>query len=221
MIHMKKKSDNLRQKVFESYSTSVLEHEKEPKSVYLFCKELKIEEADFYKHFSSLEHVKTQIFCEFFDNTFALISKEKNFVSQSPQEKLLAFYYTFFEVLLLNRSFVIVTLGGGKDKMQKLGSLNGLRTAFKKFASGLIQDGNAVKQSRFTHHPEGIFSEGAWVQLLFILKFWMEDQSPGFEKTDMAIEKSVRTVFDLFDNTPVESILDFGKFLWQEQFKMT
>jgi hypothetical protein len=78
-----------------------------------------------------------------------------------------------------------------------------------------------VKQSRFTHHPEGIFSEGAWVQLLFILKFWMEDQSPGFEKTDMAIEKSVRTVFDLFDNTPVESILDFGKFLWQEKFKMT
>ena len=60
---MGKKSDNLRQKVFESYSTSVLEHEKEPKSVYLFCKELKIEEADFYKHFSSLEHVKTQIFC--------------------------------------------------------------------------------------------------------------------------------------------------------------
>ena len=44
---MKKKSDNLRQKVFESYSTSVLEHEKEPKSVYLFCKELKIEEAWF------------------------------------------------------------------------------------------------------------------------------------------------------------------------------
>ncbi len=64
---MGKKSDNLRQKVFESYSTSVLEHEKEPKSVYLFCKELKIEEADFYKHFSSLEHVKVQIFCEFFD----------------------------------------------------------------------------------------------------------------------------------------------------------
>jgi hypothetical protein len=47
----------------------------------------------------------------------------------------------------------------------------------------------------------------------------MEDDSPGFEKTDMAIEKSVRTVFDLFDNTPIDSIVDFGKFLWKEKIK--
>jgi len=35
----------------------------------------------------------------------------------------------------------------------------------------------------------------------------------------MAIEKSVRTVFDLFDNTPIDSIVDFGKFLWKEKIK--
>jgi hypothetical protein len=46
----------------------------------------------------------------------------------------------------------------------------------------------------------------------------MDDHSPGFEKTDMAIEKSVRTVFDLFDNTPFDSVIDFGKFLWKEKF---
>jgi hypothetical protein len=48
----------------------------------------------------------------------------------------------------------------------------------------------------------------------------MEDKSPGFEKTDMAIEKSVQTVFELFDNTPLDRIIDFGKFLWKENFKM-
>lgn len=217
---MDKKSNNLRKKVFEAYSNKVLEHEKEPQSVYLFCKELEIEEKEFYKQFSSLAQVKKEIFCAFFDNTYTLISKEKNFASQRPQEKLLAFYYTFFEVLLLNRSFVLFLLGSSKDRMEKLGSLSGLRNSFKKFTAGLIQDGNAVKQSRFTRHPEGVFSEGAWLQLLFILKFWMEDTSPGFEKTDMAIEKSVRTVFDLFDNTPVDSIIDFGKFLWKEKFNM-
>jgi hypothetical protein len=63
------------------------------------------------------------------------------------------------------------------------------------------------------------FSEGAWVQLLFLLKFWMDDDSPSFEKTDMAIEKSVRIVFDVFDNTPIDSIVDFGKFLWKENTK--
>jgi len=64
------------------------------------------------------------------------------------------------------------------------------------------------------------FSEGAWIQLAFLLKFWMEDTSTGFEKTDMAIEKSVRTVFDLFDSTPFDSVIDFGKFLWKEKFNM-
>ena len=51
------------------------------------------------------------------------------------------------------------------------------------------------------------------------MRFWIEDRSPGFEKTDIAIEKSVRSVFDLFDNTPLDSIVDFGKFLWEEKIK--
>ena len=55
-------------------------------------------------------------------------------------------------------------------------------------------------------------------QFLFLLKFWMEDGSPGFEKTDIAIEKSVTTIFQIFENTPLEKIIDFGKFLYKEKF---
>jgi hypothetical protein len=53
--------------------------------------------------------------------------------------------------------------------------------------------------------------------MLFLLKFWMDDDSAGFEKTDMAIEKSVNTIFDVFDNTPLDAVFDFGKFLWKER----
>ena len=45
----------------------------------------------------------------------------------------------------------------------------------------------------------------------------MDDTSKGFEKTDVAIEKSVRVIFDVFETTPLESIIDFGKFLWKEK----
>ena len=45
----------------------------------------------------------------------------------------------------------------------------------------------------------------------------MEDASAGFEKTDVVIEKSVNTIFDVFENTPLDSILDFGKFLYKEK----
>jgi hypothetical protein len=211
---------DLKQKIYDAYSTQVLEHEKEPKSVYLFCKKNKIEETDFYKSFASLEDIKESIFSKFFDNAYMLISKEKGFDAQVPKEKLLSFYFTFFEVLLINRSYVLFILSNSGEKMQKLSSLRRLRNSFKQFASGLIEQGNTSKQSILTKHPELIFSEGAWLQLLFLLKFWMEDSSPSFEKTDIAIEKSVQTVFELFDNTPLDSVIDFGKFLWNEKFKI-
>jgi hypothetical protein len=211
---------DLKQKIYDAYSTQVLEHEKEPKSVYLFCKKNKIEETDFYKSFASLEDIKESIFSKFFDNAYMLISKEKGFDAQVPKEKLLSFYFTFFEVLLINRSYVLFILSNSGEKMQKLSSLRRLRNSFKQFASGLIEQGNTSKQSILTKHPELIFSEGAWLQLLFLLKFWMEDSSPSFEKTDMAIEKSVQTVFELFDKTPLDSVIDFGKFLWNEKFKI-
>ena len=211
---------DLKQKIYDAYSTQVLEHEKEPKSVYLFCKKNKIEETDFYKSFASLEDIKESIFSKFFDNAYMLISKEKGFDAQVPKEKLLSFYFTFFEVLLINRSYVLFILSNSGEKMKKLSSLRRLRNSFKQFGSGLIEQGNTSKQSILTKHPELIFSEGAWLQLLFLLKFWMEDSSPSFEKTDMAIEKSVQTVFELFDNTPLDSVIDFGKFLWNEKFKI-
>ena len=212
---------DLKQKIYDAYSTQVLEHEKEPKSVYLFCKKNKIEETDFYNSFASLEDIKESIFSKFFDNAYTLIIKEKGFDAQVPKEKLLSFYFTFFEVLQLNRSYVLFILSNSGEKMQKLSSLRRLRNSFKQFASGLIEQGNTSKQSILTKHPELIFSEGAWLQLLFLLKFWMEDSSPSFEKTDIAIEKSVQTVFELFDNTPLDSVIDFGKFLWNEKFKIS
>jgi hypothetical protein len=52
-----------------------------------------------------------------------------------------------------------------------------------------------------------------------ILKFWIEDTSKGFEKTDILIEKTVNTAFDLMQTQPLERVIDLGKFLWKENHK--
>ncbi len=98
-----------------------------------------------------------------------------------------------------------------------LEQLKSLRRQVKSFSKELIQEGNEEKNTKFLQQSETIFSEAAWVQFLFILKFWLDDNSAKFESTDMVIEKSVNTVFDLFDNTPLERVLDLGKFLWKEK----
>lgn len=209
----------LKEKIFGAYTTFVLEHEKFPTSVFNFCRTAEIEEADFYKTFGSLDAIKNSIFETYFVNAFALISKDDNYGESTPKDKLLSFYFTFFEVLLLNRSYVLFTLGNDQMRLSELTQLKSLRKHFKGFAVDLIDEGNAAKENDFTQHSPKIFSEAAWIQLLFLLKFWLTDTSPSFEKTDIAIEKSVRTAFDVFDNTPLDSLFDFGKFIWKEKIK--
>lgn len=216
--NLQMESQEFRNKILSHYTDHVLAHEAYPKSVFKFCQTAGMEEKDFYRVFGSLDAVREYIWEAFFINTMSVLEKDKNFKKVGRKEKLLSFYFTFFELLLLNRSYVLFALHQEMNNMKDLGYLKGLRRHFKTFATDLIEEGNADKDSRFQQHPPKLFSEAAWLQLLFLLKFWIADRSENFEKTDAAIEKSVHTAFDVFDNTPLDSILDLGKFLWKEKF---
>ena len=204
--------------IIGAYMDYVLEHEVVPKSIYKFCKVNKIKEEEFYKFFGSIEGLQKAIWTTFYKNTDVLINKNEDFGSFSNKDKMLTFFFTFFELLTLNRSYVLFSLNENTNMLKNMEQLKGLRQHIKSYATDLIEEGNANKASKLTQHPPKLFSEGAWLQFLFLLKFWKDDSSPAFEKTDLAIEKSVTTIFDLFDNTPLENILDFGKFLYKENF---
>lgn len=203
-----------RQQIIDLYMDYVLEQERLPKTVYRFCKDNNITEENFYKFFGSFDGLQKGIWEEFFDNTIMLMEKSPEYGAFSNREKLLTFYFTFFELLTANRSYVLFILTEGLMKMDQL---KGLRRKIKGYATALIKAGNEEKASKILQQSELIFSEAAWVQFVFLLKFWKDDNSAGFESTDVAIEKSVNTVFDIFDNTPLERVVDLGKFLWKEK----
>jgi len=214
----KAKKKSTEDDIIGMYMDYVLEHETVPKSIYKFCKTNKIEETDFYGFFGSVDGIQKAIWNKFYTNTEALLLKNKEYDGFSNKDKMLSFFYTFFEMLTLNRSYVLFTLREDRNMMKNMQQLKGLRGHIKGFATDLIDDGNVDKNSKLTQHNPFIFSEGAWLQFLFVLKFWMKDSSPGFEKTDIVIEKSINTIFDVFDNTPLENIIDLGKFLYKETF---
>lgn len=205
-----------KQTIISRYMDYVLEHETYPKSVYKFCKEIKIKEEEFYKFFGSIEKLKTSIWSEFYNNATGVMYANKEYDSYSNREKMLTFFYTFFELLTMNRSFVLFDLKENTEGFKNLQKLGDLRKDVRSFATKLIEEENQDKQLRIMKRPIFLFAEGAWIQTVFLLKFWLDDDSAEFEKTDMAIEKSVNTIFDVFDNTPLESVVDFGKFLWKE-----
>ncbi|ARN78045.1 heat-shock protein [Nonlabens spongiae] len=212
-----KKKELSQQDVITAYMDYVLEHEKTPKSVYKFAKDNGMTEQEFYQFFGSFEGLRKEIWNTFFTMTMDVAHKNEDYEHFSNREKMLTFFYTFFELLTLNRSYVLFTLHNHQNMMDKMDQLKGLRRHVKDFAKDLISQRNETKSNILLERSESIYSEGAWVQMLFLLKFWMDDDSAGFEKTDMAIEKSVNTIFDVFDNTPLDAVFDFGKFLWKER----
>lgn len=215
---MAKTKSTSKDTVVAMFMDYVLEHEKLPKTVYKFCKVNDIKESDFYLYFSSISAVKKGIWNMFFDNTMNLIKKNKEFQNFTNKDKMLTFFYTFFEVLTLNRSYVLFITDHESGPLKHMEQFKGLRKNIKGFAKGLIQEGNEHKSLKLTKHNPQLFSEGAWLQTMFLFSFWKTDDSSAFEKTDLAIEKSVTTIFDVFDNTPLDSLLDFGKFLYKETF---
>lgn len=213
-----KKVTLTKDKILEIYMDHVLENGSVPTSVYKFCKENKMKEEDFYAHFGSFETIQQTVWHKFFENTLNVLHKNEQFEAMTNEEKMLSFFFTFFENLTLNRSYVLFALKEHRNSFEGLAQLKGLRKNFKEFATELIHERNEEKNLKILKYNEPLFSEGAWLQLLFLLKFWMEDGSPGFEKTDIAIEKSVTTIFQIFENTSLEKIIDLGKFLYKEKF---
>ena len=125
-------------------------------------------------------------------------------------------------MLTANRSFTVALLKEDKNKLKSLSKLTELRKHFKQFFDTLEIEKIDLKQDKLVEIQEKTMSEMAWYQFLFTLKFWIDDTSLSFEKTDIFIEKSVNTSFDLIDIAPLKSLIDFGKFMWQEKasFKM-
>jgi len=212
----KKKIDD--NSIVSLYMDSVLVQNAEPKNVYLFCKENEIEEADFYSFYGSIEALKEDIWVKFYENIASNLVKDENFASYTNRNKLLSLYFTLFEVLSLNRSYVYFTLKDSKNGLKTLKQLKGMRTHFKSFVEQIIDESEMPKSDQIKKLTKPFFAEGAWIQFLFLLKFWLDDTSKGFEKTDIMIEKSVKAVLDVLDTTPLESLIDLGKFIWKERF---
>lgn len=203
--------------IISKYMDYVLEKNQEPRNVFSFCKEHKIEEVDFYTFFGSIDAIKQEIWIKFFENAIKTIESEEAFEGYSDKNKLLTLYFTLFEILTLNRSYVIFSLKENEEGLKNFKSLKQFRNRFKDFIVTIIETENSEMNDKLAKVTKPVFSEGAWIQFLFLLKFWMDDTSKSFEKTDVIIEKSVNTVVDLLNTKPLESLFDLGKFLWKEK----
>jgi hypothetical protein len=206
-------------KIEEVYKTYLLTEGKQPASVYKFCLDLGITENDFYSQFGSFEAIERKIWKDFIDVTTSRLHADKTFRDFSTQEKILTFYYTLFEELKSNRSFVLLQLQPFRKIELVPSFLKDFKKSFETFFESTLAIGQTKGEVAKRPYLDKRYPDLFWFHLGFILFFWKEDTSAGFEKTDAAIEKSVTLAFDLIGKGALDSAIDFAKFIYQTNIR--
>jgi len=199
------------------YMNEVLEKGEKPKSVYHFVKDKDFTEAEFYSFFGTLEGLEKEIFRLFFDNTVKLLHQHEEYPQYDMKNKMLSFYFTFFEILTANRSYVLQALKTDRNPLKNLTQLTSLRDSFKAYVAEILTDDYRLEVEKLQKFQEKTIQESAWLQLMLTIKFWKDDESAAFEKTDIFIEKSVNASFELMNVAPMNHLIDLGKFLFKEK----
>lgn len=201
------------EQIQDSYIDYVLTHNEQPSSVYDFAKKLKITEAQFYDFYASFAAIEKRIWLDLTLTTIDQIKLQEIWPQYSSREKVLSFFFSFVELLKSKRSFVIYSLKKQKGKLSTPEVLVDVKPVFENFAEELINDGLESGELADRKFLSKRYKDALWVQFAFILNFWIDDDSAGFEKTDEAIEKGVNVSFDLFQRSPIDNLFEYGKFL--------
>ncbi len=188
-----------------------------PSSVEEFCSLHNITKSIFLTHFSSFKSVEKEIFSLFLYNTLHALEQDEGYTNFDTKNKVLSFYYTFFENLAANRDYVLQALKGDENGLQSLKKLNKLKKKYMAYIANLDIERIDLGQQAIENLQVKTLQQSAWIQLLIILKFWLEDTSESFDKTDMFIEKSINTTFQLIDTKLLKSVIDLGKFILKEK----
>ena len=225
------------EKIRKAYTEYVLENGKQPTSVFQFAKKLKLAEAEFYNYYASFDAIEADVWLTFFLEAKNTVEADGTYQTYSVREKLLAFYYTWIELLKAQRSFAVYSYGrlrgmnagdvtpiispiaraGLRSRGASPQVLMPFKDAFNDFARDLLAEGRESREVEPRPFLTDRYPAALWTQALFVLDFWVKDVSKGFEKTDTAIEKAVNTTFDLIGRSPLDTLFDFAKFAYQNR----
>jgi AcrR family transcriptional regulator len=207
------------EKIKSAYQEYLLIQGKRPASVYKFCLDLGIKEEVFYSQVASFDALERLIWKEYIDTTIQRLEADPSFAEFRVREKILAFYFTLLELLKQHRSFILFQLSEHRRLEITPFFLKDFKTSFEEFFGKILASGKGTGEVAERPYLDKRYPQLFWGHMSFVLLFWKDDDSAGFEKTDAFIEKSVNLAFDLIGKGALDSAIDFAKFLYQTKMR--
>ena len=194
----------------QAYWDYVLEHGHEPASIFKFTKDHGWKEEEFYEHFSNFQAIEKSFWRRFTEETAAVVNDDPDAAEYDARQKLLAFYYTFFEGMLQHRSKLLSRL---PRRIESARVISGMTDAFGRFSDLVIAQGRLEGNIAGPSRLDSIYKRGLKLHFLWLIDYYRRDTSDKFEDTDALIEKSVRFFFDAARWSVIESAFDLARFL--------
>ncbi|QQL45278.1 TetR/AcrR family transcriptional regulator [Sulfuriroseicoccus oceanibius] len=205
----KKAAKDPKSEIDHQYWHLLLTEGKRPASVYAFTQQIGIDEAEFYNHAASFDALEAAYWEQLVTETIDVLESDEDYASYDSEQKLLAFFYTFFAHAQKNRSRLVSFFPRpGANKTIAL-----MRRKFLDWAKSVIEqgveEGSVADRKKLTEkYPQLLFE-----QFRGIIEFHRKDQSHEFQDTDALIEKSVRFGADVARAGTLDSAFDLGRFL--------
>lgn len=200
--------------ILKGYQDYLLEEGKKPETVRVFTKYLKISDEEFYKHFGSLKNIESAIWEGYYTKTLEVVQNDPDFEEMDGREKHLSFLFTMLEVVKPDRSYILYKLENKRphelpaelNQTQKLITQSEIDWA--KTLAFLPE-----KAKKASH---AAYKRILWSHSIAMLLFWVKDDSGAAKDTDIFIEKSTRTAFDIGELPALDSFIDLSKFFLQK-----
>lgn len=183
-----------------------------PNSVFEFCKHYNLKETTFYKYFNSLKQIRKKVLGDFADSILKTLDSDKNFLAFNANEKALALFFTTFETFLENRSYLVSKYDKVKDLKSLAGDWDLFFTHFDERMNQIVNEAKQTQEVKDRPYIGNYYGKSFKLVFLYVFRVWLNDESENFETTDAAIEKSVNLAFEFLGQSPLDSLIDFGKF---------
>ncbi|WP_309398099.1 TetR/AcrR family transcriptional regulator [Cerasicoccus maritimus] len=208
----KKAATKSRSAWIDAYLDHLLDEGEPPASIRRFAKNQGVSEKDFYAHFANFDSLEGEVWQSLVSDTVAALEADADYQEYPAQQKLAAFYYTFLEGALDYRSFMLLRYPGMQLAVCP-SCLAKFRDAFLGYVKPLLDEAKSTQEVPSRGKLNQAYPGLVYAQFLFIVDFWLKDESEQFQRTDALIEKSVTLGFDLIGAQVVDSAFDLVRFL--------
>lgn len=195
-------------KIIQAY-TDLLLAGTHPITVAAVCAKAGIGEQEFYGVFSTADDIPRRVWTRLADAVKLQLGRSEAYQQYGAREKILAYFFTFFETALPQRSFIQQTRCSHN-------ATSAYRDAYKEFMGEVVQDGIAMEEIKERLTLSNQYPTVLWELHKTLIEFWLADTSEQFVDTERAIEVYSKVPLELMGHTVLDSVFETAKFSFEQ-----